>query len=89
MESQAGGGCIHRGIGEQRESRVHAPCHTSLPPTVVLCSYLVAQCILALLGSLGHLVVQVPQVTHLDLAGHMILLHLLYLDKYKVCAFPS
>lgn len=57
------------------------------PPTVVLHPYLVAQHILALLGSLGHLVVQVPQVTHLDLAGHMILLHLLCLEKYKGCAF--
>lgn len=52
-------------------------------------SYLVAQCILALLYALGHLVVQVPQVSHLDRAGHMTLLHLFFLDKYKVCTFPS
>lgn len=52
-------------------------------------SYLVAQHILALLYSLGRLVVQVPRVSHLDLAGHMTLLHLFFLEKYKACTFPS
>lgn len=48
-------------------------------------SYLAVQCILALLHALGHLVVQVPQVNHLDLAGHRTLLHLFFLDKCKIC----
>lgn len=79
--------CGNWGSREKTES-VHQLKH--LPPTkAVLHPYLVAQRIPARLGSLGHLVVQVPQVTHPDPAGHMILLHLLCLDKYKVCAFPS
>ena len=52
-------------------------------------SYLVAQRILALPYALGHLLVQMPQVSHPDLAGHMTLLHLFFLDKHRVCTFPS
>lgn len=50
------------------------------------CSYLVVQHILALPHALGHLVVQVLLVSHLDLAGHMTLLHLSFLDKCEVCS---
>lgn len=85
MESQARDGCTPVGTG-RAEGKL-SQCIISRSPPSMLHPYLVAQHILALLGSLGHLVAQVPQVTHPDLAGHMILLHLLCLDKYKVHAF--
>lgn len=86
MESEARGGCIPVGTGGA-EGKLSPRIISQSPPTVMLHPYLVAQHNLALLGSLGHLVAQVPQVTHLDLVGHMILLHLLCLDKYKVHGF--
>lgn len=68
-------------------SLVYTSSHTSLPRKVTFHSYLVAQRTLALLHSPGHLVVLVAPVSHLDLAGHMPLLHLFFLDKYEVCTF--
>lgn len=89
MISQASGGYIHvRTGGIERKLSLHIISHIS-PPKVIFHSYLVAQHILAVLYVLGHLVVQVPQVSHLDLAGHMTLLHLFVLHKYKIRNFHS